>query len=586
MQDFVCKIGQKMRAWRLRKPTTAPSADKRRPSGLRTTRRDGFKETAESDTTARPILSRRSTASSTDGRLLDPSLLRSQIVMKSDAPVLQEDNTLGRDRRQMTTGSAQDLRWKTAKRVESKQPSVDDNDAKSPHSARQVQDSDTDAEIQDILGDKESIEWTPDMVQAVREANYVTFDGEDETDYTRGPARMIQAADGVVPCTALLLTLDLSKAIQKGIKAERDYFRAKTAANEQTEALLRFESTLNIQIASHRSRLTTPDLDETKKHSLERELANLELMLEEYKLERTSIENNLQFKGDQLRKLQSRVNAILEDAWVDAQLLEPDVEDQMPEVEEYDLQTEYHKFQQKLRSADEPPLAADSDEPLDTSEDHLHVDVEMTEEEEVNQAVWDTWDRLQAAQAEFDGRGEACEKAELARRNALKRGEEVEDTTTEIFDLRWLEHERGLTRALIDAEESYRAAQNAAEEASEDDLRPYEVSESDHSGGGDCSSSLDHSDHVASAPNARILRWLADLAGPAARTEGALIGLPVPVVVVDEWEAAELEVGDSISAIIDAEAAATRNPMRATIDQWAEAQRRMRMEFEASDVVL
>lgn len=322
-------------------------------------------------------------------------------------------------------------------------------------------------------------------------------------------------------------------------------------------------------------------LDEAKKRSLEAELTTLELMLEEYKLERTAIQNNLQFKGDQLRKLQSKVNAILEDAWVDAQLLDPQTEaEEAEEVQDYDLQTEYRKFQQKMRSAEQESPLADEDaaEELDTSEDYLHATaVHITEAEERNQAVWDAWDRVQAAQEQFDDRDEARERVEQARREALERGDEVEDATSEAFDLRWHVHERKLTRELIEAEEAYYEAQAAVKELGEGDLRAYKGGKS--AGEEDYSSSLDHSDIIATAPTVRVERWLADLPSPL---DAANPDSPKSLLEVDDWEAAELEVGDSISAIIDAEVAAKRNPMREKIERWKEVQRNLRRDFEAS----
>lgn len=50
--------------------------------------------------------------------------------------------------------------------------------------------------------------------QALRDPTYFCSEGEDESDYTGGPSRLVSAPDGVKSeCGALLPTLDLSNKI-------------------------------------------------------------------------------------------------------------------------------------------------------------------------------------------------------------------------------------------------------------------------------------------------------------------------------------------------------------------------------------
>lgn len=444
-------------------------------------------------------------------------------------------------------------------------------------------------EVQNAQQD-EAIEWTPEMVQAVREAHYITFDIEEAEDYTLGPARIVAATDGVIDCTALLMTLDLSQAVQKAIKAQRDYDKARAAANDKREALLRFQSTLDAQIASHRLHLTMPTLEEDRKAALQTELSTLELMLDEYKLEHTVIQSNLEFQGEMLRKVQVKVNAMLEDAWIDAQLMEREADDPQAPVPEYDLQAEYQAFQRKLQAADDSGSIADA-APLDTSRDHLRhprTAEEREKEEEadrLHEAVWDAWDRVEAAQAAFDHRDNARMAAEEARTAALQRGEQVQDATSEAFDVHWHSHERELTRELIEAEVAYRVAQKAAGDAGVDDGFADEEcgaedADADDAEDGCCESSGETI--AAVGPVDRIVRWLNGIPDP--ETGSALAhdvldrsGLDQG----DEWEAAELEVGDSVSEIIEFEIACSRNPRRARIDEWQKWQRELRSELES-----
>lgn len=429
---------------------------------------------------------------------------------------------------------------------------------------------------------------TPEQAQAVREANYFVFEGEDETDYTRGPARMVEATDGVDDCTALLMTLDLSQAMQEAINAQRDFLKAKAAATEKVAALLRFDATIEAQISSHRSHLTMPDLDPTKKSSLQTELSNLELMAEEYKLERTAVENNLQFEGEMLRRIQARVNAVLEEALIDAQLLAPEAEEHEEFLPEYDLQTEYQSFKEKLRAVDDPLL--EDGAPLNTNNDHMKIPMTSEEREKheeaerLQQDLYDAMDWLEAAQAEFDGRDFVRERAEQARDATIRAGYDPEDATTEIFDLRWIAHERQLTRELVEAEEAFRTAQEAVQDDKvfEDCVGADEMSQvGDYVDGyvdEDCCSASED-EIIASAPVARISRWISELPDDLEEFTDPFTFDRLGLGDEDEWDAASLRMGDSISVFIDRDYAASQNPYKAELAKWKKMQEEAAVEF-------
>lgn len=260
-------------------------------------------------------------------------------------------------------------------------------------------------------GDDEEIEWTPEMVQAIREKTYITFEGEDETDYTRGPARMIDAADGVVTCTALLLTVDLSQAVQASIKAQRDFGKAQAAAEERLDDISSLQSDLRKQIGRTEIRLDSlseqSEEDEPKRQALAEELSILNMMVEEYKLERSSIHNSMEFQGAKLRDIQAEVNALLEDAWIHAKLLEPE-SDQAQDTESVsppDLQTEYLAFREKLKQSGDMDMLETADAQLDTSNDHLNLPANQAasaqeqELQRLHKVVWAAWPGFEAKAA-------------------------------------------------------------------------------------------------------------------------------------------------------------------------------------------
>ena len=81
--------------------------------------------------------------------------------------------------------------------------------------------------------------------QAIRDQNYIKYEGEDESDYTAGPVRIVFANDGVKDeCGALLLNLDLSSKIRKAIWAQRAYTREANRAAKLDGVNFNFENKL------------------------------------------------------------------------------------------------------------------------------------------------------------------------------------------------------------------------------------------------------------------------------------------------------------------------------------------------------
>ena len=396
---------------------------------------------------------------------------------------------------------------------------------------------------------EEPITLLPEEQQAIREQTYITFNGEDQDDYTEGPVRMILAADGVKRCAALLMTLDLSSKIQRALKLQKDLAKARRRALRQTEVNLHFGFDLDSQIASHKSRLAmlsqaeTPD--EVLKSILQEELLTLELVVEENAADRQTIQNNLEFKGQILRDIQEEANAAIDEAFIRAHLVEP--EDDSPDIpiESLDLQTEYQAFLERLKAMnDDIPIPAS---PLHTDRDHMVQDP-MTEEQELieklKEALWTAHQRIQSAQNAFDRR-EADRAEELnANVDAAARGEQTTDDTPDDFDLRWLKQEQKLTRELIEAEE-YLAEVKAAITAAGMDLTTDDQASGFLDNVADGYRVSFEQEHMASVPLPTVNKWLTNIAEAASpsfndRSEDS-----------DEWEAEDVGISDSVSVVAE-----------------------------------
>lgn len=359
---------------------------------------------------------------------------------------------------------------------------------------------------------------------------------------------------------------------------------------DKIAALSRFKHTINAEIRNHNSRvaalkdLGADDADVAKKSALEEEINCLELMLEEYKLERIATENDLTWKGDKLRAVQAQLNALLEDSWTNALLLEPKQDEPKVPSPEYNLQAEYQAFRQKMQNASGTSFIEEA-VALDTSKDHLRVEASAQEAADIeksrqlHQAACDAYNHLEAAQAAFDRRGESRFAAEQVRHADIERGEPVEDDTSETFDIRWCARIGSMTRELIEAERAYDEAQEAMavfesehrdpadnENTAEDDQEEKEYHTSSQE------------EVAATTPCTRILAWLAGV--PEESTLTSPTDDETSSLEADEWDVAEIDFGDGISEILLNRESAQANPFRTQIDKWHKMQWETAAEFE------
>jgi hypothetical protein len=419
---------------------------------------------------------------------------------------------------------------------------------------------------------EEAAAWTPEEAQSVRDQVYVTFNVEEESDYTCGPARFIQTADGVQNCVALLMTFELSQAIQEAVHGQREYQRVETAGMFHRQSLLRLEHQVRRQIASCNGKLAIVEEENRLKsedaRGLQRQLETLELMLTDVQGRRKTVHTDVEVQARQLRSLQATVNAHLEEAFVCAQLLAQAEEEPEPETEELDMAQEYEAFCHKLSTAHDEPFEAAAP-PLDMTREHLQV-APPSEEEQARQniinALWASKETLDQAHRDFEEREVQRARELNANMVAADNGEATTNDSPEAFDVRWVLRYRELTRALIEAETAYAETKRVAFEAGvplpfvDNETVCQAMDENDDGLG----YTISHEQEmVASAPSPIVRRWLAKV------PEGVEVGSPSfgsseIRFEGDDWEAEEVEISDSRSMLAEGRE-------RARIDRWRKA---------------
>lgn len=353
--------------------------------------------------------------------------------------------------------------------------------------------------------------------QALREEKYLHFDGEDETDYTEGPVRLVDAFDGAKECGALLLNLDLSIKIQQALRAQRDFDKSERRATRELEVALGYESQLGREIAVHQSRLVRLEEgeNEEERKTVAEELEVLELMLSNAKVERQSIKQRTENLGGVLRELQREVNAYLEDAFTYGQLLEPLDDSPDTPVEEKDLQTEYQSFRALLQQGGGTTQEID-DRPLDTGAHHLEAEPmnpQLQAQQELIDSYWEAKQAYQAAEAAFENRRKDRIEEQTARDHALATGAQPFDKSQEAFDSRWFQRVSDLTREYKAAETAFYAAKQVLLEAGLQLMEPDRASGFLSHASDGYAESLEQA-MIQLAPKPKIEKWFDNMSTP------------------------------------------------------------------------
>lgn len=347
--------------------------------------------------------------------------------------------------------------------------------------------------------------------QAIREKAYVWFRGEAADDYTYGPVRILKCSDGVdSQCASLLLTLEFSAKVQATVRAEREFLKLERRATKEMGVAERFESRLKREIRNHKGRLSDFEPDQTepeKEAALRKELEVLEQMLEQSKTDQQCSQTLVNSRASILREVQAETIAYLEEAFVYANLLKPEEDDDDESIEERDLDEEYAKFRQRNQEEnDGRPIT-----PLDVSRDHM-LAPPPTAEQQARQELIDAWwtarDRFRVAQDAFDARESDRDRDKQDYMEAVELGYKSIDDVADDFDLPWLQRFQRMTRELIDAEKTFTVARANVDEAGIDIESKHAFTSPTNSelGGPDQQNQVQNVSTFA-ASNQRIARW-------------------------------------------------------------------------------
>ncbi|OCL12335.1 hypothetical protein AOQ84DRAFT_420121 [Glonium stellatum] len=174
-----------------------------------------------------------------------------------------------------------------------------------------------------------------DMEPLVRVNVDCIFSVEEEEDYTSGPAKMIIANDGSKKCAALLLSFELSTKIQNALTGQRKLRGLELRIEQQRTEIFHndqkafgFVIRTRNQLARLKKKATGDSVeptDEQKQHmqELQDRINEAEDRRSTLRIEDESLAEQLRLAVQNQRMLQHEVDVILDDVYVNCQLLEP-----------------------------------------------------------------------------------------------------------------------------------------------------------------------------------------------------------------------------------------------------------------------
>ncbi|KAK5165921.1 uncharacterized protein LTR77_008845 [Saxophila tyrrhenica] len=352
--------------------------------------------------------------------------------------------------------------------------------------------------------------------EELRRQAYVTFDVEEDKDYTAGPARMVVATDGVFDCVALLMTMALSAAVKSSVTAQRAYTKVEAEVEAETKTLKQLERKIRHELCNHNLRigLLVEDEGAGQKEALKKEVETLNLMKEDTEAKRRILAFQVEEKVRYLRERQTALNALLEEAFIEANLMETQTKEFFQSPKEVNPQAEYQKFCVELRQFqgygeyEEAEVA-----PLDDTEYKYEappLSAEQQAQRDLQDMYWEAQQRFATAQYNFDDREQQRWDELQMNCDAADRGEDTRDDSPEDFDLRWVQKTHDLTHELAEAEEAFTAAKQACVDAGVD------ICDDDRMSGfvddtADGYRLSFEQEQIASVPSPKIRTWLSSV---------------------------------------------------------------------------
>ena len=351
-----------------------------------------------------------------------------------------------------------------------------------------------------------------------------------ERQFTEGPSRFISTNDGSKDCVALLVNETFLAKLRDFFQENRDVsaldgriYHANMDANSIQRSVQRAQESLETAKSQEEA--------EEYEHVIEKqtsELLKIHRWKDELEKERGLVKGNLDLS-------KSHTQWVLETAMREADLLGP--EKPLPAIllrcEEIEYPIEEIVSPNHAIPAQGSTASVESD----------HEEVELSEEEQQRRAAYDDFvDRLQllnTIQADFD------DQQNNYRENLAQFQQKAEAGTSKMcrsdFDRRSVQYGQQLTRALIDAEEAFEEAKERAQNLG---AIGSNYGQDSHYG----------SEYEESWPENKIADFNASY--DWSFVEGWMDNIPnstaqedADPVEIDEWDAEEVDVNDSISNI-------------------------------------
>ncbi|CAF9937335.1 hypothetical protein IMSHALPRED_011106 [Imshaugia aleurites] len=382
------------------------------------------------------------------------------------------------------------------------------------------------------LGTKQEDAADPSVANTLAGDDRIAYEGVPHTQFTEGPSRFIIAKDGSKDCVALLVNETLIAKLRDLFQEDRDVSALDGPLCHAKMDLKNIEG----RVQSARESLETAESEEQvekDKNIIEQhtsDLLKIRRRKDELEKEQDLLKGKLEFS-------RSHTQWVLETAMRGADLLGP--EKPLPAIllrlrnEELEHTENEVEVPEHVISAHSPAVSATSD----------HEDVEVTEEQLQCQAAYNDFvDRsqlLHTVQADFDDQRNNYQE------NLAMFQQKAEAGTTEMsrsdFD-RWsVQYGQQLTRALIDAEEAFEQARE----------RAYDLGAIGSNHGQEFYYGAEYeeswpenkiADFIASHDWSFVEDWMDKIPDSTYQAD-------VESVEIDEWDAGEVDVDDSISVI-------------------------------------
>jgi len=286
---------------------------------------------------------------------------------------------------------------------------------------------------------------------------YITFRKEEPDDYTDGPARMIGSFDGKKRCVSLLMTMELSAAIQAAISGQRKFDRQSGITRKRLSAVINLQLDLSHEIKIHERRITAlgrereRDPGAVKVAALQEELSLLKEMAENLEFDGRRLQSDLEGQERDQRECQTTVTRLLEDAFVYAKLADAELKAPASPTKRRDLQAEYAMYRRRRTGRDDD----DPVTPLDVSREDLRASRTAEVERKLTAAYRATHEPMRQAQAAFDAKEQTRDAAWQAHRQPIADRTSPDYLSAEDFDCQWLKYFQKLTHNLVVADADY-----------------------------------------------------------------------------------------------------------------------------------